>query len=410
MEAVSIGRNTSALNESVFERLYKARTFSSKMMFASNLECSKATSPTLRSKTSTLNESVFERLYKAHTVSSKLKCRALPRLNSTTKDRKNVSRQHPLHAVAPAFSPSQRPLRDDSLRLSVDPQTTPLSKPHPTSSKLEYRGRPSIVSPDAEKSSANSRENSSRRNANPQTTPLSKPPATSSEMKCVKCRGRPSIVSPDVKKSSAKSRRQSRAVAPALASSPTALKDDSLPLNVTLRTTLLYQKKYDTTAAFSDISSGLASLNLVQTFVEYEANQITNRAVAANVISALFHRDFPPCDRWEINPSTVEELGPDLFAVEKNATWEWGDNYSVTQAKATIRFGKDEIKVEEYSFFRCWLKIGGKSSKKMYYGFQKKEKDVSSDLPLLVSFKKHHSPRDLPSSPTGLGKIAAQSF
>jgi hypothetical protein len=46
------------------------------------------------------------------------------------------------------------------------------------------------------------------------------------------------------------------------------------------------------------------------------------------------------------------------------------------------------------------LKFGGKSCKKMYYGFQKKEKDVSSDLPL-VSSKTHPSP------PRGLGKVDA---
>jgi hypothetical protein len=356
MEAASLGRNMSTLNdpnESVFDRLYKTHTASSNMMFASTLESNKATSKTLESKTSTLKESVFDRLYKAHTASSKLKCRVMPILiakdgeSSSTKSRKNVSRKQPLHASAPALAPSQPPLRDDSFRLNAKPQTTPLSKPPATSSKIKYRGVPSMISTDIESSSVESRENSSRR----------KPP-------------------------------------------PIALQDDSLLLNVTLRTTLLYHKKYDSEEAFSDISSRLASLKLVQTFADFEANRMTERAVAGNVIDALFHRDFPPCDRWEITPCTVEELGADLFAVEKHATWDWDDNYSVTQAKATIRFGKDEIKVEEYSFFRCWLKFGGKSCKKMYYGFQNKEKDATSDLPLFSS-KTHPSP------PRSLGKVDA---
>jgi hypothetical protein len=342
----------SALNdESVSDRLYKAHTASSKMMFASALECNKETSRTLGRKTSTIKESVFDRLYKAHTVSSKLKCRVLPivvatnRENPTTKSRTNLSRKQPLHSSAPALSPPQRPLRNDSLRSNAKPQTTPPSKPPTTSSNFKRRRGPAIISPD---SSVKSGENSIRR--------------------------------------------QPRAAAPALVSPPIArLREDSLLLNVTLRTTLLYHKKYDPETAFSDISDGLPSLNLVQTFAEYEANRLTKEVVAGNVIDALFHRDFPPCDRWEINPCTVEELGPDLFAVEKHATWDWEDNYSVTQAKATIRFGKDEIKVEEYSFFRCWLKFGGKSCKKMYYGFQKKEKDVPSDLPL-ISSKTHPSP------------------
>jgi hypothetical protein len=364
MEAASLGRNISTLNESVFDRLYETHTCSSKMMVASTLECNKAKSTTLGSKTtSTLNEeSVFDRLYNSHTASSKLKHRVTPIViakdgeNSITKSRKNVSRQKPLHASAPARAPPQRPGRDDSLRLNAKPQTTPLSKPPTTSSKLRRRGGPSIISTDVETSSVESRENPSRR--------------------------------------------QPRAAAPALASPPIALQDDPLLLNVTLRTTLLYHKKYDSTEAFSDISSGLASLNLVQTFAEYEANRMTKRAVSGKVIDALFHRDFPPCDRWEINSCTVEELDPYLFTVEKHATWDWEDNYSVTQAKATIRFGKDEIKVEEYSFFRCWLKFGGKSCKKMYYGFQKKEKDVPSDLPLV-------SPKMHPSPPRCLGKVVA---
>jgi hypothetical protein len=349
----------STLNESVSDRLYKAHTASSKMMFASTLECNKTTLECNKTKTSTTKESVFDRLYKAHTASSKLKCKVMPievaknRENSTAKSRKNVIRKQPLYISAPALSPPQRRLKDDSLRSNAKPQTTPPSKPPITSSKLNNRRGPAIISPD---SSVKSRENSSRR--------------------------------------------QPRSAAPTLASPQISLQDDSLLLNVTLRTTLLYHKKYDPEESFSDISSGLASLNLVQPFVEYEANRVTKQVVAGNVIDALFHRDFPPCDRWEINPCTVEELGPDLFAVEKNATWDWEDNYSVTQSKARIRFGKDEIKVEEYSFFRCWLKFGGKSCKKMYYGFQKKEKDVSSDLPL-VSSKTHPSP------PRGLGKVDA---
>jgi hypothetical protein len=343
-------------DESVPNRLCKAHTGSSKIMLASALERNEVASKTLARKTST--ESVFERLYKAHTVSSKLKCRVMPvvvakdRENPTTKRHRIVRRKQPLQTSAAAISPPQRRLPDDSLRSSAKPQTTPPSKPSTTSSTFKRRTRPSIVSPD---SSVKSRENASRI--------------------------------------------QPRAAAPVPASPPIALRDDSLLLNAThLRTTLLYHKKYDPEQAFSDISSTLASLKLIQSFAEYEANRTTKEVVAGAVINALFHRDFPPSDRWEINPCTVEELGPDLFAVEMHATWDWEDNYSVTQAKATIRFGKDEIKVEEYSFFRCWLKFGGKSCKKMYYGFQKKEKDVSPDQPLVSS-------RTHPSPPRGVGKV-----
>lgn len=428
MEAASLGRNCnnmSTLNESVSVRLYKKHTASSKLMFASTLECNKAPSKPLGMKTSTLKESVFDRLYKAHTASSKAKCRVMPLVVPVVKDgedatprgRKNVRRKRPLHTSAPALAPPQCRLQDDSLRSNSKPRTTPPSnlKPPATSSNFKCRSGPSIISPDS------SVESPPHLNAKPRKTPPSKlkPPATSLKFKCrsgpsifspgfsvespPRLNAKPRTIPPSKLKPPATSLKFKRKSGPSIISPdspPIPLQDDLLLLNATLRTTLLYHKKYDPETELSDITSGLASLKLVQTFAEYEASRMTKLAVAGKVIDALFHRDFPPCDRWEINSCTVEELSPDLFAVEKHATWDWEDNYSVTQAKATIRFGNDEIKVEEYSFFRCWLKFGGKSCKKMYYGFQKKEKDVPSDLPM-VSYKTHPSP------PRSVGKVDA---
>lgn len=147
-----------------------------------------------------------------------------------------------------------------------------------------------------------------------------------------------------------------------------------------VRTSLRCSKKYHS-EMFEDLSP--RDLKLVIPLAEYEASRMTREQVAGRIIQALFTQDFPHATgggplstskRWEIAPTTVKAVDETLFAVEKNATWDWEANYSVSQATATIRFvpERDEILVEDYSFFRCWLKHNGKECKRMYYGYQKK--------------------------------------
>jgi hypothetical protein len=410
MEAATLGRNNTTSKKSVSVRLYKTQNASSKLNYRegstltskdgetstaeSRKNVSRRRQPPLHAlgcRIPSSRQAVFDRLYNAHTISSRLKCRERSTITakdgetSTAESRKKVSRrrQPPLHAPAPALAPPPLRFRDDSQRLSVKPRKIPLYKPPVASSKLKCEDLPLSVKP--------------------RKITLYKPPAASSELLCEDL---PLLIATDGETSSVESdeklsRRKSRASTPELADTAPALRDDSQLLNVNLRTTLLYNKKYDPEATFLDISSALASLNLIQTIVDYEANRLTERQVAGNIINALFTRDFPPCKRWEINPFTAEELDVGVFAVEKHATWDWQENYSVTQAKAVIRFGEDEIRVEEYSFFRCWLKFGGKSCKKMFYGFQKKEKDAPMDAMGLLRQSTSCSP-----NVSGEGRIA----
>lgn len=177
-----------------------------------------------------------------------------------------------------------------------------------------------------------------------------------------------------------------KATAPTLAP-PLPEDNDASAWNIAIHTSLRLCKKYDDSYTFTDLSP--SNLKLVPWLAKYEAEELTKQQVAASIINAIFTRDFPhdtgggggvggSMRRWEVAASTARELDDCLYAVEKHATWDWGD-YSVSQATATIRFEGDTISVEEYSFFRCWLKSnGGTELKRMYYGYKKDSKGYES--------------------------------
>mmetsp|Transcript_8427 Transcript_8427/g.12920 ORF Transcript_8427/g.12920 Transcript_8427/m.12920 type:complete len:245 (-) Transcript_8427:149-883(-) len=110
--------------------------------------------------------------------------------------------------------------------------------------------------------------------------------------------------------------------------------------------------KYSPKSGFSDLSP--SSLNLTQVLRNYLYGSATQQQVAHAIIEALWKRDFMPGKRWDIDGATVRQLeGKGVYAVEKEATWDWKDIYAVSSSKGTIRFLDDlkEIRIENYSHY-----------------------------------------------------------
>ena len=120
-----------------------------------------------------------------------------------------------------------------------------------------------------------------------------------------------------------------------------------------IRTKLCCSSKYSPEQGFTDLSISLLGIALV--IKQYEKEQVSTNFVASSIIESLFKRDFTPGRHWEEEPAFVRATnGKDLvFEVEKSATWDWKDIYSVASAKACIRFLPDqhEIQVENYSYY-----------------------------------------------------------
>mmetsp|Transcript_24950 Transcript_24950/g.52245 ORF Transcript_24950/g.52245 Transcript_24950/m.52245 type:complete len:459 (+) Transcript_24950:121-1497(+) len=113
-------------------------------------------------------------------------------------------------------------------------------------------------------------------------------------------------------------------------------------------------------------------LNLPHSDVRHRINafhsgKISACALASDVITALFHRDFMPGTHWNIDAATVDELLLDpeplvndeedrtkktsVVKAEKQAVWDWKDVYSVASAKATIKISSRDIYVDDYSYY-----------------------------------------------------------
>ena len=104
-------------------------------------------------------------------------------------------------------------------------------------------------------------------------------------------------------------------------------------------------------------------LYLVDSLLAFEEGAISKQELSVLVIEALFERDFEDGEHWEIDAGTARDLeddeggGGDLqgcaFVVKRQARLDWNDLYSVAAAKGTIIISaeKDEIKVENYSYF-----------------------------------------------------------
>ncbi|KAL7496571.1 hypothetical protein ACHAWT_004928 [Skeletonema menzelii] len=93
----------------------------------------------------------------------------------------------------------------------------------------------------------------------------------------------------------------------------------------------------------------------------YATSKISAKALAYDIINALFHRDFTPGRHWEISSATLEELdvglddtlGDDVqvFVGEKEAVWDHKDIYSVSKASAKIMISSEGVYVDDYSFY-----------------------------------------------------------
>ena len=106
----------------------------------------------------------------------------------------------------------------------------------------------------------------------------------------------------------------------------------------------------------------------------FELGTLTERQLAYEMISQLFDRDFMPGRHWDIDSATVSEMSgtcprtsqdideyvnfskaQDMvwFVVEKQATWDHKDIYSVASARAIIKMSHQLriVLVDEYSYY-----------------------------------------------------------
>eukprot|EP00551_Chaetoceros_affinis_P003775 CAMPEP_0203661590 /NCGR_PEP_ID=MMETSP0088-20131115/59689_1 /ASSEMBLY_ACC=CAM_ASM_001087 /TAXON_ID=426623 /ORGANISM="Chaetoceros affinis, Strain CCMP159" /LENGTH=660 /DNA_ID=CAMNT_0050524269 /DNA_START=13 /DNA_END=1995 /DNA_ORIENTATION=+ len=128
-----------------------------------------------------------------------------------------------------------------------------------------------------------------------------------------------------------------------------------------LRYKLLISDKYHPEYGLEELYP--EDLYLVDSLTAFEEGAISNQELAVLIIEALFERDFEHGEHWEIDNGTARDLeedeggGGDLegcaFVVKRQARLDWNDLYSVAAAKGTIIISseKDEIKVENYSYF-----------------------------------------------------------
>mmetsp|Transcript_5862 Transcript_5862/g.16491 ORF Transcript_5862/g.16491 Transcript_5862/m.16491 type:complete len:238 (+) Transcript_5862:126-839(+) len=108
---------------------------------------------------------------------------------------------------------------------------------------------------------------------------------------------------------------------------------------------------------------------------EFESETISERQLAIVVIEALFHRDFMPGRYWDVESATVSEISDTTtrsrsrdddddgsakgeedacaYSVEKEATWDHKDIYSVASAKGIVTISRQSrsIFIDEYSYY-----------------------------------------------------------
>ena len=100
------------------------------------------------------------------------------------------------------------------------------------------------------------------------------------------------------------------------------------------------------------------------------------KALAYDIINALFHRYFMNGRHWEISSATVEELdetsllngedkkaaiGTDIevFQATKEAVWDHKDIYSVANASAKIMVSSEGVYVDDYLIHHHYLIMKG---------------------------------------------------
>jgi hypothetical protein len=103
----------------------------------------------------------------------------------------------------------------------------------------------------------------------------------------------------------------------------------------------------------------------------YAASKISAKALAYEIINALFHRDFTPGRHWEVSSAQLEELDTvldealvseeknrgaqdnsiiDVFDATKTAVYDHKDIYIVAKASAKIKISSEAVYVDEYSY------------------------------------------------------------
>lgn len=114
----------------------------------------------------------------------------------------------------------------------------------------------------------------------------------------------------------------------------------------------------------------LGALPIRKAAHDFELGTLTERQLAYEIISQLFNRDFMSGRHWDIDSATVSETSgksqdrdedgnfskaKDMvwFVVEKQATWDHKDIYSVASAKAIIKISHQLriVLVDEYSYY-----------------------------------------------------------
>mmetsp|Transcript_1825 Transcript_1825/g.3335 ORF Transcript_1825/g.3335 Transcript_1825/m.3335 type:complete len:434 (+) Transcript_1825:61-1362(+) len=109
----------------------------------------------------------------------------------------------------------------------------------------------------------------------------------------------------------------------------------------------------------------------------YATSKISARALAYDIINALFHRGFTPGRHWKISPATLEELDTrlddilmkngeedgdniEVFVGMKEAVLDYKDLYSVAKLSAKIMISSAGVYVDEYSYFNLNNEVKGK--------------------------------------------------
>mmetsp|Transcript_1823 Transcript_1823/g.3328 ORF Transcript_1823/g.3328 Transcript_1823/m.3328 type:complete len:467 (+) Transcript_1823:61-1461(+) len=144
-----------------------------------------------------------------------------------------------------------------------------------------------------------------------------------------------------------------------------------LKMDVYIRTT--EEKKRGTSYNTLD----LAQNDLRKQINLYATSKISARALAYDIINALFHRGFTPGRHWKISPATLEELDTrlddilmkngeedgdniEVFVGMKEAVLDYKDLYSVAKLSAKIMISSAGVYVDEYSYFNLNNEVKGK--------------------------------------------------
>ncbi|KAL9185120.1 hypothetical protein ACHAXT_002897 [Thalassiosira profunda] len=112
-----------------------------------------------------------------------------------------------------------------------------------------------------------------------------------------------------------------------------------------------------------------SDLDLTQADVRRQINmfssgKISDRALAFDIIGALFHRDFTPGPHWQIGTAILEDLDPlldktlldgvegefKIYGAHKEAKYDWKESNQFARAEGNLLISKGDIYVDGYSY------------------------------------------------------------